>query len=87
MYDVSVKCFIFINFNTHALTRTYIYVYSTLDVPKYPVSKSGVPVPVPVPTFPSNLVRNDGQFFLHTFSYDKLGKNSKCKAPIFKSDP
>lgn len=45
MYDVTVTC--------------YIYVYSTPGVPKYPVSKSGVPVPVlvpvPVPMFPGNL--------------------------------
>ena len=49
MYHVShviVTCFSFI-FNI------YIYIYSTLDVPKYPVSKSAVPVPVP--TFPSNI--------------------------------
>ena len=33
-----------------------IYIYSTLDVPKYPFSKSGVPVPVP--NFPGNLGLN-----------------------------
>ena len=64
MYDVSMTCFIFINFNTH----TQIYVYSTPEVPKYPISKSGVlvpvpiPVPVPVPTFPGNLENNQQRY-------------------------
>ena len=39
------------------VTVTMIYIYSTLDVPKYPFSKSGVPVPlpVPIPKFLANL--------------------------------
>ena len=62
MYHVShviVTCFSFI-FNIY-----YIYIYSTLDVPKYPVSKSAVPVPVP--TFPGNIdinIEDENHFLL-----------------------
>ena len=51
MYDVTV-------------TYVYLYIYSTPDVPKSPVSKSGVPIPIPVPVpipvpkFPGNLANN-----------------------------
>ena len=56
MYHVShvtVTCFSFI-FNIYyiLLIIIYMYIYSTLDVPKYLVSKSAVPVP----TFPGNIV-------------------------------
>ena len=41
-----------------------MYIYSTPNIPKCPVSKSGVPIPIPVlvpvtipkPMFPGNLV-------------------------------
>ena len=57
MYHVShvtVTCFSFI-FNIYYIfiINNYIYIYSTLDVPKYPVSKSAVPVPM----FPGNIAK------------------------------